>query len=74
MHLREPYKRKHVCIFVMTTGDWHSHTDNLIERECKDCGKKQHALVPREDWPESLWHLADVEWKDGPLADFERTC
>ena len=71
MHLREPFKRKHIHIFEATNANWHSHSENLVERECKDCGKKQHALVPREDWPEALWALADVKWQDGPLDDFE---
>jgi len=67
VHLREPFKRKHICIFHLLSTFWESNTLERVERECKDCGKTQHALVPRADWPESIWHLADVEWEDGPI-------
>lgn len=69
MHLREPFVRKHIHIFETSYTFWESNELELVERECKDCGKKQHAHVNRADWPESLWALADVEWKDGGVAE-----
>ncbi len=74
MHLREPFVRKHIHIFETSNSFWDSATYEIVERECKDCGKKQCARLIRDDWPEPIRHLADVEWKDGPLDDFERTC
>jgi hypothetical protein len=69
VRLRDPFVRKHIHIFVQSFSDWSDHQSQYVERECSECGKKQHAKVPRDDWPESLWHLADVEWKDGVEAD-----
>lgn len=65
MRLREPFVRKHICIFAKTFSDWSDSKHDYVERECNECGKKQHALVPRDEWPESICHLADVEWKTG---------
>ena len=69
MQLREPYVRKHICIFKRGFSDFQSSQLEYVERECDGCGKKQHGLVPRDEWPESIWHLADVEWKEGSADD-----
>lgn len=70
MRLREPFVRKHVCIFTVCRADWQSSTSIAVERKCDECGKVQSAYVNPKEWPESLWALADVPWVDKKLYDF----
>lgn len=69
MRLREPYVRKHICIFTLSFSDWHNNQLQYVERTCDECGKKQYAYVLRDEWPESIWHLADVDWTTGSGED-----
>lgn len=73
MRLKEPFVKKHVHSFKLCF----SHPDDLyvfrtwdLERECTDCGEKQHTRITQEEkesLPESVLALGDFQWKSGAL-------
>ena len=72
MRLREPFVRKHVHTWIRSKLNCDFMVDWFfdIERLCSDCGKKQHAKLDptqRAELPDSLIHLGDWSWKEGPL-------
>lgn len=68
MRSREPFVRKHICIFEVTRSIWECDTRILVERTCGDCDRVQHGHVNQKEWPEALWALVDADWKDGAIA------
>jgi hypothetical protein len=57
-------------MFKVKRIDWITGNEIAVERVCDGCEKTQSAYVNRQDWPEPLWALADVEWVDKTLYDF----
>lgn len=70
MRLREPYVRKHICIWIVSDSRWQDNSRTAVERECRDCGVRQCATLNHNEWPQSLWALADVQWTTEKLSEF----
>lgn len=65
MRLKEKFERKHIHSWKLSFRD-----ECDIERHCSECDAHQHARLDRatvEGLPQSCLHLADADWRHGPL-------